>query len=104
MSDMHFDRGWRDRLQGRPERASYEKKSSYDRIRYERGRHCAALWQFYVASADLGTIHNAKRSVWLSPKLTYTTALSVMPYDLRVAIELERAFCAKMNEMLSVVR
>jgi len=101
-----FDQGWHDRLLGLP--VPQERKRLPQQVEYERGRHIAAMWQFYVRSASVesGTITSRGGVKCLTPnhalQWSYEMARMYMPDDLLTAIEHEKRFCATLNQRLGL--
>lgn len=102
MSTSHaFKAGWQDKLLAVPTPPKYERCRTGLAVAYERGRHCAALWEYTVSLAGRelekamqmkkGTISNAGPS---SPPPTFAKAYRTMPKELRALIRAEKKFCA----------
>lgn len=94
MSTSHaFKAGWQDKLLALPVPPKYERCRTGLALAYERGRHCAALYE-WEATADGGTItvEYTARGAALTP--TYAKAYRRMSPALRKLIREERKFCA----------
>lgn len=98
MSVSHaFNAGWNDRLMSLPVPAKYERCRTGLAVAYERGRHCAALWEYCVSTAmrdvgiSAGTIHAIEPS---NPPPSFTKAFRTMPKELRALIRAEKKFCS----------
>ncbi len=95
-----FNQGWCDRLRGLPPQA---RRRLTTEVEYERGRHCAALWQFYVNGQSTITSHGGVESdTTFCNKWSYEAAISYMPDELLLAIEHEKRFCATLNQRLGL--
>jgi len=93
MSTSHaFKAGWLDKLAGLPEPHKYSFCRTGLAVAYERGRHCAALWEWEVTRAG-GTI---------TAIVPYGTAHRRMSKDLRKLIAQERKFCSLKTPQWSV--
>ncbi len=89
-----FHQGWHDRLWGIP--VPQERKRLPQQVSYERGRHCAALWQFFIKLKEQeGTIHV------LGPDpqhATYAHAIDHLTLDFYVMMKHEENFCATLKQ------
>lgn len=88
-----FDQGWNDALRGLPVRATY--RHTLPSVQYERGRHVAAMWLFWLKANGLDDMSKLRA-------VPYTTARRLMPTDLLNAIAAEERFCSLASETLSV--
>ena len=100
-----FHQGWHDRLWGIP--VPQERKRLPQQVSYERGRHLAAMWQFYVrVQMREGTITSRGGVKCLTPehalKWSYEMATMYMPDEFLLAIEHEARFCATLDQRLGL--
>lgn len=99
MSERDFNKGWRDRLFGLPPKVT---KGLLPTIHYERGRHAAAMWEFYLVTAEqTGTIHGPQLALLISYKRSIDEVKHVMPFELLDAIAAEERFCSLQSELLT---
>lgn len=94
-----FDQGWRDYLHGLPPRAIYKK--TLPSVQYERGRHLAALWKFYVEKCGR-TIHSrggVASNTQFAHTWTFEQAQSFMPQEMLEVIYAEERFCTMKCEL-----
>ena len=80
-----FNKGWHDALAELPPATDKIKVRNADGMAYERGRHAAVLYVWWMSRG--GTI---------TPRceLTYAHARRSMPIELRKMIDVERTFCS----------
>lgn len=98
-----FDQGWRDRLRGLPPQAKFEKAKTLRRVQYERGRHIASLWLFWVEAnerSEPGQGEQAKGTIHSARRISFETAFKLMPDTLQRAVYAEEAFCSTTGELL----
>lgn len=105
----HFNRGWSDRLNGIAPPETYHigrrwrgKSNTLARVQYERGRHAAALWEFYLnASGSTITAFGSVARTTYARKWPCKLAWAWMPDDLREALRAEERFCSLQCEALA---